>query len=119
MMERWRAPVIPLDVEQQPDQGIWLPDGRVQGAVTLILTADDVQRICAGYACAKCLEPLERAWPERCLACGAAIRRDQADYIARELAREVALLGPSTSLADEIERLPEEVAKEAERNGNH
>lgn len=117
-MERWRAPVIPLDIERIPDQGIWLPDGRVQGLDVPVLKAEDVERICAGYVCAKCLEPHEQAWPERCAFCGAAIRSEQADYIARELRREIVLLGPSTTLADELERLPEEVAKEAERNGH-
>jgi hypothetical protein len=116
-VERWRSPVIPLAVEQQPDQGIWLPDGRVQGGVSLILSLADIERIRAGYVCAKCFEPHEQAWPERCEACGAPIRDGQSDYVARELEREIALLGPSTSLADELERLPEEVAKEAERNG--
>lgn len=117
-MERWRAPVIPLGIEPQADQGIWLPDGRVQGGVSLILSADDVERIRTGYVCAKCFEPHEQAWPERCQLCGAPMRELQADYVARELQREIVLLGPSTTLADELERLPEEVAKEAERSGN-
>jgi hypothetical protein len=113
--ERWRRPVVPLAIEQQSDQGLWLPDGRVLGGVSLTLASGDVERVRAGYVCAKCLEPFEQAWPERCHVCGAPVRREQASFFAREYGGEQRL-GPSVALADEIERLPEERAKEAERN---
>lgn len=114
-MSPWAEPVIPIEVGQSQDQGIYLPDGRVQVAVEFVLRADDIERIRLGYVCAKCLEPHEQAWPERCVACGAPIREEQAEVFAREFGGEVPV-GPATSLADELERLPEEVAKEAERS---
>ena len=83
MAERWRQPVVPLAVDQV-HQGLWLPDGRIQGEVQLTLRAEDIERMRQGYVCAKCLEPHERAWPEHCQACGAPIRTEQADYFMRE-----------------------------------
>jgi hypothetical protein len=91
--ERWRKPAEILDVQQAQDQGIWLPDGRVQGAVELTLSEETVERLRAGHLCAKCFEPFEQAWPERCHVCGAPIRSEQAEYFAKEFAGEVKLGG--------------------------
>ena len=60
-----------------------------------------------GYACAKCLRVFERPWPERCPDCGAPIRSKQAEYFANEFGG-TERLGPSTTIADELERLKEE-----------
>ena len=105
MVERWRKPVIPLDIEPT-DQGLWLPDGRHLAGVQLSLSPIDIERMRAGYVCAKCFEPFEQAWPERCHVCGAPIRTAQAEYFAREYAGEIHL-GPSTSLEDELAGLDE------------
>lgn len=83
MTERWRRPVLPLAAEDV-HQALWLPDGRVQGEVQLTLSPDDIGRIRAGYVCAKCLEPHESPWPERCQACGSPMRAEQAAFFARE-----------------------------------
>ena len=114
MAERWRQPVVPLEINPAQDQGLWLPDGRVHGEVQLTLSQEDVERMRAGYVCAKCLEPFERPWPIRCSVCGVAVRRDQAAYFAREFGG-VNELGPSTSIADELEALDEYRRKEEER----
>src|SRR5262249_1149466 len=71
------------------------PGGRLQGAVQLTLSADTIERMRTGYMCAKCLEPLQHAWPERCPLCGAPIRTEQAEFFAKEFGGEVRL-GPST-----------------------
>lgn len=115
MAERWRKPVVPLDVDNSPDQGIWLPDGRVQGEALLTLKPEDIERMRAGYICAKCLEVFEHAWPERCHVCGAPIRTEQASYFAREFAPKLVQLGPKTSMADELAGLDERRRKEEER----
>lgn len=119
MAERWRKPVVPLAVETHDSEGILLPDGRVHRQAVLALRPEDIDRMRAGYVCVKCLEPFEQAWPERCPVCGAPIRREQAAYFARELG-EAMQLGSSVSLADELDALPERVAKEREerRNGS-
>jgi Rubrerythrin len=70
LAERWRKPLVPLLIEPLPE-GIWLPDGRVQGQVSFTLLSTDIDRLRSGYACAKCLEVFEQAWPERCPLCGA------------------------------------------------
>jgi hypothetical protein len=58
------------------------------------------------------MEPFEQAWPERCPVCRVPVRARQAEYVARELEAQVMKLGPSTSLADEFERMHEEIARE-------
>jgi hypothetical protein len=82
--ERWRQPVEVLAIDNTVDQGVWLPDGRVQRAAQLTISDDSFQRIRTGHMCAKCFEPFEAAWPERCPVCGAPIRSDQAEYFAQE-----------------------------------
>jgi len=101
-----RRPVVPLAIEPA-DQAIWLPGGRRLAASQLILSEYDIGRMRAGYVCAKCFEVFDRPWPERCRTCGAPIRTKQAEYFAREFGG-VENLGPSVSLADELERLKEE-----------
>jgi hypothetical protein len=102
--ERWRKPVIPIDIEPV-DQGIVLPDGRSLAVAAPILRPEDIERAREGFICLKCLEPFERPWPERCHVCGAPIRREQAAYLAREFAEEK--LGPRTSIEDELAALRE------------
>lgn len=111
MLERWRQPATVLELAPL-EQGLWLPDGRVQGELELTLDPESVDRLRSGFLCAKCLEPFEQAWPERCHVCGAPIRSEQAAYFAREHGGE-RYLGPSTTLADERERL-----REGDPNGN-
>lgn len=108
--ERWRKPVVPLDISQADNEGILLPDGRVFRQPVLALKPEDIDRIRLGYVCVKCFEPFERAWPELCPVCGCHVRRDQAAYFAREYGG-AQYLGPSTSLADERERLREEAQR--------
>lgn len=111
--ERWRKPIIPLEIDLHPSEGIELPDGRV--LVNPIFTLDDeqVERLRLGYVCAKCFEPFEHAWPVRCNACGAPVRREQAAYFAREFGG-VAPLGSGLNLNDELASLEERRRKREE-----
>lgn len=115
MAERWLKPVVPLAIEHHPTQVLLLPDGRQWGDVVLILEEEDKERMRLGRVCAKCLEPFEQAWPERCPVCGAPIRTKQAEYFAQEAVEKPVYLGPSTTLADEREGLDERRRKEEER----
>lgn len=104
-MDRWRQPIVPLLIEPV-NQVLLLPDGRRQAEVQFVLSEFDIMRLRAGYGCAKCLQVFERPWPEKCPVCGAPIRDKQAEYFAREYGG-VERFGPSTTLADERERLRE------------
>jgi len=115
LVSRWRRPAVVLNIEQAPDQAIWLPDGRVQGQVILNLAYETVERIRSGYMCVKCLEPFPIAWPKLCPVCGCRVRTEQAAYFAREFGGEQHL-GPSTSIDDEVERMHEEVEREQKEN---
>jgi len=107
--------VIPLAIENHPTQGIYLPDGRVLGDQVLSLKPEDTERIRQGYVCIKCLEPFDRAWPERCPVCGLAVRRDQAAFFAQEFDPTPVHLGPKTTLEEERAGIHERVRKEEER----
>jgi DNA-directed RNA polymerase subunit RPC12/RpoP len=113
--ERWRRPVVPLGVEHQPTQVIYLPDGRRLGDVVFVLSEEDRERLRLGYVCIKCFEPFEHAWPERCPVCGAPIRTKQAEFFAQEAVSKPVHLGPSTTLADERAGLEERRRKEEEK----
>jgi hypothetical protein len=114
LAERWSKPAVPIAIEPT-DQVTTLPDGRNFAMHAPVLSAEDIERARLGYLCLKCLEPLERAWPERCPLCGAPIRREQAAYFAREFGE--VKLGPSTTLEEELAGLSER-REEEERNGN-
>jgi len=113
LAERWRVPVVPIEIDATHAEGIWLPDGRVHGAARLILKRDDVDRLRSGFVCMKCLEPFERSWPERCYVCGFAVRREQAAYFAREYGG-IERVYSGVDLAEEKERVHEEAAKAEE-----
>lgn len=113
MTERWARPARVLDIRHSPNQGIWLPDGRVHGEVEITFDAETIERMRAGYLCVKCLEPFEQAWPVRCNTCGAPIRDKQAEYFAREFGG-AEHLGPRTSMQDEIDGIHDRV-KETEQ----
>ena len=112
MSERWRKPATVVAVEDHPTLGVWLPDGRVQGQVRIAVDESTAERIRTGRMCAKCLEPLEVAWPEQCPVCGAPIRERQLEYLAQEFGYEKPVRRPS--LEDEIAAIPEHIAKEEE-----
>ena len=114
MAERWRRPVIPLEIEQQPTQVIDLSDGRQLGDATLILRKEDIERMRLGYVCIKCLEPFERAWPKHCPVCGSPVRTEQAAYFAREYESKSVHLGPTTTLEEERAGLEERRRKAEE-----
>lgn len=111
--ERWRRPAEVLAIEEE-EQGIWLPDGRVQGAVRLIVSEDTLERMRSGYLCLKCLEPFEHAWPERCHVCGAPVRDKQAEYFAKEFGGEEQLGGTAYDI-DGIHERAERAQREEQQ----
>ena len=113
MAERWRKPVVPIEIDPGHSEVIYLPDGRTHGAAKLVLHVDDVDRMRAGFVCMKCLEPFERSWPERCHVCGFYVRREQAAYFAREYGG-IERVYRGFDLEEERERVHEEAAKAEE-----
>lgn len=110
--ERWRQWEPPLATEPV-HQGIWLPDGRVLGEAQITWSADMIERFRTGYKCMNCLEPQERAWPERCGVCGFPMRTGQAEFFAAEFEGEV--LTSSRDWDAELAGLEERRRKEDER----
>jgi hypothetical protein len=114
LAERWRKPIVPLAIEPHEKEILVLPDGRSHRQAMLALRPEDMERLRSGFACLKCFEPFEQAWPERCHVCGAPVRREQASFFARELGPAMQV-GPRTTLEEERAGLAERAAKERER----
>jgi hypothetical protein len=109
--ERWREPLPVIEANPHPLELVQMPDGRVLRGAEIILARDGIERIRLGLACGRCFEPFEASWPERCPVCGYAVRREQADWFAREFAGEIRI-GPRTSLEDEAAGIRERAERE-------
>lgn len=112
--ERWRRPCVPLKVELA-DLAISLADGRVFREYRFTFSREDIERMRSGYVCVKCWEPHEHAWPERCSACGTAMRSKQAEFFARWFDPKEEVLFRSRDWGSELEGLDERRRKEDER----
>jgi len=103
-------------------QAIWLPDGRVLGEAEIAWSPEMIERFRLGYKCVNCLEPQERAYPEKCSLCGYPMRTHQAEFFAREFGGEVEIRTGVDYEAEfgqlEERRRKDEEAKE-EPDGSH
>lgn len=105
-MERWRQPVIPKAVEETPSA--YSSDGHGwRKHLNWTLSPEDFARVKAGYVCVNCMEPHERPFPEKCIVCGFAMRKEQAAMVDWEYEGEKHL-GPSTTMRQELDKLAEE-----------
>lgn len=108
LVERWRQPVIPIDVNDDPDNVHW--DNVSQNwrhDFRATLKPSDVDRIREGYVCLHCLEPLEHAFPERCPLCQYECRARQAKDFERKFQGEE-WIGSKVSMAEHQARLDED-----------
>ena len=99
MNERWRKPVIPIDVEDS-DRSI-LIGSRLYCRSTFILDHEGIERVRLGYVCISCLEPHEHNHPRNCAHCYFPIAAMQDDVFEEMYAGEERV-GPSTTDADEL-----------------
>lgn len=114
--ERWRKPVIPVAVTDDPTKATH--DGNVfRAGYNATFDADTIERFRQGYACLRCWEPQERPFPEVCGLCMYPIRDNQQKDFAEEFEGEK-WIGPTTSLSDEYERMIEEGQKKRHQAGS-
>lgn len=121
--ERWRKPVIPLAVEDDPNTATF--DGHVTRAgYNATFDDDTIERFRQGYACIRCWEPQETPFPEACsfmagtkFACGYPMRDRQREDFSAEFEGEK-WIGPATSLSDEFERMIHEGQKKRHQPGS-
>jgi hypothetical protein len=99
-------PVIPLAVENDEGYVELRADGTVRRAARVILEADDIGRMQAGYVCAKCWEPHPTPFPKECRICGFHMSDRQSEFLAKAY-KGSERVGPSTTLADELALLEE------------
>lgn len=108
MTERWREPPTVLEAEPSLGRSVRF-EGDDRGEMEdfdLTLDENTVERIRLGYICVDCLEPQQTPFPEACSLCGFPMLAEQVVRFAR-IYRGVEVLGPSVSIADEIERVNE------------
>lgn len=103
--ERWRKPVIPIAVEDDPHT--ITHDGNVlRSGYNATFDEETIERFRVGRVCMRCWEPQEEAFPEHCGLCKYPMGELQARDFEREFEGEK-WIGPRTTLADEYERMLE------------
>lgn len=95
-----RAPIRIIGSEIDEENLVVNSNGDIRHDVMVIVHEDDMGRIRGGYACCKCYEVQEKAFPERCWVCKFPMRDRQAEFIAKGYRGNVRI-GPSTTLEDE------------------
>jgi hypothetical protein len=108
-----RKPIIPLSVEEDEEHVQLHADGTWRASPRIIFSEHDVGRIRAGYACCRCWEIQDNAFPDKCWVCGYPMKDRQAEYVAKAYKGNV-YLGPSSSLEDELAAM-DELDKRKER----
>jgi hypothetical protein len=94
-----------LDVEPHPTKGYVTEDGRHFQDSVITLTAEAAERMWQGYMCAKCLEPFDQAYPEKCGVCGFHVKDLQRKLLERDFkGRDPTVVG-SFPLDREMEHL--------------
>jgi hypothetical protein len=90
---RWRMPIRPILIEPT-----------AEGSFDATFHPYDLGRIREGYGCLRCWQPFETAFPAVCTLCPYPVAERQAEDFAAEF-EGPKWVGPSTSLADEFERM--------------
>ncbi len=82
MSDRWRNPVKPMAVDDDPE-GVDFTAGRPTQGIRYRLHPDDVARIKLGYVCLNCHEPHEVPFPPNCSVCSYPMQAQQQEDFAR------------------------------------
>lgn len=106
MSERWRKAAIPLAIHRSPE---WADNstGTWREEIEAAFNPEDIERFRAGYLCLKCWESQETSFPEVCslIGCGYRMRDKQAADLEKMLKPGIKQVGPTTSIAEELDRL--------------
>jgi len=120
-MERWRKPVIPIAIEEEPSQVVTIDiatgeqERRIYRDYQLVLSDEDVERLRQGYVCINCQEPFEKPFPVTCSLCGFAVREEQPLVFARSYRGSEPA---QVSLRDKIAALDEAEERKAHVSGS-
>lgn len=77
IIERWRQPVIPLAVTDEPTT-FSVFNGKERLEIRARFKPSDIERFRTGYCCLECWEPHEKPFPDRCVLCQYPMRESQA-----------------------------------------
>lgn len=95
-----RAPIRIIGSEIDDKNLVVNSDGELRHDVMVIVHEEDMGRITAGYACARCYEVQDEPLPERCWVCRFPMRERQAEFLAKGYRGNVRV-GPSTTIEEE------------------
>lgn len=82
VVQRWRKPVKPLAVTEEPTV-ITTELGRETQEIRTRFRPEDIERFRTGYCCLRCWEPHETPFPEACALCSYPMRSEQAAEFSR------------------------------------
>jgi hypothetical protein len=99
---------VVIDVEPHATKAYVTPDGRHFQDSSITLTPEAADRIWKGYMCARCLEPFDEAYPERCVVCGFAVRELQRQLLERDFLGRDPTVVSGFPLERELEHLERE-----------
>lgn len=94
---------ISFIAEQDPDHVIINSHGEVRAAPLVIFDKDDevVERMRAGYVCARCFDEQEKPFPKECSTCKFPMSDRQSEYVAQNYQGNT-YLGKVASLEEEL-----------------
>jgi len=75
---------VVTDVEPHESKAYVTEDGRHFQDASITLTPEAAERMWQGYMCARCLEPFDEAYPEKCIVCGFPVKELQRKLLERD-----------------------------------
>lgn len=95
-----RAPIKIIGVEIDEENLVINSNGEMRHDVLVFVDEEDMGRIRAGYACARCYEVQNDPFPERCWVCRFPMKEKQSEFIAKGYRGNIRV-GPSTTIEEE------------------
>lgn len=113
----YRPPVKIIGTEIDTENLVITKDGDIRHSNRVIIAESDgvdadgnayvgIDALKSGYYCAKCLEPQDEAFPEKCWLCGFAMRDKQGEFFAKGYQGNVRV-GPNSTLDTEMAAMEE------------
>ena len=106
-----RKPLEILGTEVDDEYLIVKENGEIRYDTRIFINHEDMGAMRAGYYCAKCFEPQEKPFPEKCGVCKFPMRDKQSEFIAKGYRGDIRV-GPGSSASDEQAYMEEYAERE-------
>lgn len=114
---RWRMPIRPILVENTNEGAVTFDGNVFRAPYNATFHTYDIGRLKHGYGCLRCWQPFEAPFPAACNVCGYGVAEHQVRDLEQEFQGEK-WVGPTTSLADEFERMIEKGQRKRHKPGS-